>query len=353
LRLMVFFCLSEGQSVEYFCFERFMVQVGVNMRLIILAIAVLAVCTGVFADTILLKDGGSIAGAVLVKGSERVVVDLGFTVLTIPAAAVLEIRKDEAAGPDGATASRKEEGQLYITGGSAPTTIEKCVDQVAEAVVMVSTPAGLGSGFFINPEGYLITNCHVIQKETRIEVTLFQKTDKGLERLKFKKVRIIALNPFVDLALLKVEDLGETKVTCARLGDIGRIRVGETVFAIGNPMGLERSVSQGVVSTVNREFNGNVYIQTTAPINPGNSGGALFNLSGEVVGVTNMGYIMLDGLGFAIPVDYVKHFLRNREAFAYDKDNPNTGYRYLQPGGRKNKSNPPEVPSADKRATDQ
>jgi len=330
-----------------------MVQVGVNMRLVIFAIAVLAAGTGVFADTILLKDGGSITGAVLIKGSERVVVDLGFTVLAIPASAVLEVRKEEVGESDGGAAGGKKEGQLYITGGSAPTTIEKCVDQVAEAVVMVSTPAGLGSGFFINPEGYLITNCHVIQKETRIEVTLFQKTDKGLERLKFKKVRIIALNPFVDLALLKVEDLGETKVTYARLGDINRIRVGETVFAIGNPMGLERSVSQGVVSTLNREFNGNVYLQTTAPINPGNSGEALFNLSGEVVGVTNMGYIMLDGLGFAIPVDYVKHFLGNREAFAYDKDNPNTGYRYLQPGGRKNKSNPPEIPPAEKKAGDQ
>jgi serine protease Do len=309
------------------------------MRFAVLAIVVvLAACNGGFAETILLKDGGSLTGAILVKGGERVVIDLGFTVLTVPASAVLEVKTDQATDPN--VASAAQTGQLYSTGGFAPTTIEKCVDRVAESVVMVSTPAGLGSGFFINPEGYLITNCHVIQRETRIEVTLFQKTAKGLEKLKFKKVRIVALNAFADLALLKVEDLGETKIAYARLGDISKIRVGETVFAIGNPMGLERSVSQGVVSTVNREFNGNVYIQTTAPINPGNSGGALFNLSGEVVGVTNMGYIMLDGLGFAIPVDYVRHFLHNRESFAYDKDNPNTGFRYLQPGARKNKSKP-------------
>jgi len=321
------------------------------MKQAIFIVVALALCNTAYSETVMLKDGGAITGIVLVKGSERVVVDLGFTVLTIPTSAVLEIRKDETAADNSNTGS-KDDGLLYITRRAAPMTIEKCVDQVAEAVVMVSTPAGLGSGFFINPEGYLITNCHVIQKETRIEVTLFQKTDKGLERLKFKKVRIVALNPFVDLALLKVEDLGQTKITYAPLGDIDRVRVGETVFAVGNPMGLERSVSQGVVSTVNREFNGNVYIQTTAPINPGNSGGALLNLSGEVVGVTNMGYIMLDGLGFAIPVDYVKHFLRNREAFAYDKDNPNTGYRYLQPGGRKNKSNPPEIKSVGRQAGD-
>jgi len=83
-----------------------------------------------------------------------------------------------------------------------------------------------------------------------------------------------------------------------------------------------------------------MYIQTNADINPGNSGGPLFNLSGEVVGVTNMGYIFFGGLGFAIPIDYVKHFIENRDAFAYDKDNPNTGYRYLQPDGRRNKSRP-------------
>jgi serine protease Do len=66
----------------------------------------------------------------------------------------------------------------------------------------------------------------------------------------------------------------------------------------------------------------------------------LFNLSGEVIGVTNMGYIFFGGLGFAIPVDYVKHFIDNRDAFAYDKDNPNTGFRYIQPDGRHNKGRP-------------
>ncbi|MHC4352159.1 MAG: trypsin-like serine protease, partial [Planctomycetota bacterium] len=75
-------------------------------------------------------------------------------------------------------------------------------------------------------------------------------------------------------------------------------------------------------------------------INPGNSGGPLFNLAGEVIGVTNMGYIFRGGLGFAIPINYVKHFIENREAFAYDKDQPNTGYRYLQPDPRRNRSKP-------------
>ena len=139
---------------------------------------------------------------------------------------------------------------------------------------------------------------------------------------------------------MKVEDLGDTKVKYVYLGDIDRIKVGEKVFAIGNPLGLERTVTDGVISTTNRAFEGLVYIQTNADINPGNSGGPLFNLAGEVIGVTNMGYIFFGGLGFAIPIDCVKHFIDNRDAFIYDKDNPNTGFKYLQPDQRRNKAEP-------------
>jgi serine protease Do len=207
-------------------------------------------------------------------------------------------------------------------------------------VVKVTSPAGLGSGFFINENGYLVTNYHVIEDETRIEVTVFRKARNGFEKKTYKKVKIEAINPFVDLALLKVEDLGETKTKFAYLGDIERLQVGEAVFAIGNPLGLERTVTNGVISTKSRAFEGLLYIQTNADINPGNSGGPLFNMAGEVIGVTNMGYIFFGGLGFAIPVDYVKHFIENRDSFAYDKDNPNTGYRYIQPDRRRNKAKP-------------
>jgi len=186
----------------------------------------------------------------------------------------------------------------------------------------------------------LITNYHVIEREIKIEVTIFEKAMNGFEKKKFKKVKIEAINPFVDLAILKVEDLEETKVKYTYFGDIDSIKVGEGVFAIGNPLGLERTVTNGVISTVNRAFEGLVYIQTNADINPGNSGGPLFNLAGEVIGVTNMGYIFFGGLGFAIPIDYVKHFIENRDAFAYDKDNPNTGFRYIQPDKRRNKAAP-------------
>ena len=306
------------------------------------------------ADTIVLKEGQTITGEIILEKQNQLYVDIGVTVVTIPKDKILEFHygdaktpaadannvKADAAGTAATQPSADASGRLYKTARLKKTTIEKCVEAVSEAVVKITSPGGTGSGFFINEDGYLITNYHVVEKETQIEVTLFHKTGTGFEKKAFKKVRIEAINPFVDLALLKVEDLGDMKITSVYLGDVDRISAGEQVFAIGNPLGLERTITNGVISTKNRAFEGLIYIQTNADINPGNSGGPLFNLAGEVIGVTNMGYIFLGGLGFAIPVNYVKDFIDNREAFAYDKDNPNSGYKYLQPDRRRNKAKP-------------
>jgi serine protease Do len=302
------------------------------------------------ADVVVLKGGQKLVGDIVAERHEQIYVDVGVTVIAVPKEDVLEYHYDK--GGDGNALSMQPAaetnnievepatGRLYHTGKFQKRTIEQCVAEVGEAVVKVSSPAGMGSGFFINEQGYLITNYHVVEKETKIEVTVYKKAKDGFDKKVFKGVRIEAINPFVDLALLKVEDLGDTQVKFVYLGDIGEIRAGEQVFAIGNPLGLERTVTNGVISTTNRAFEGLIYLQTDAAINPGNSGGPLFNLSGEVIGVTNMGYIFFGGLGFAIPVNYVKHFIDNRDAFAYDKDNPNTGFRYIQPDGRHNKGKP-------------
>jgi serine protease Do len=118
------------------------------------------------------------------------------------------------------------------------------------------------------------------------------------------------------------------------LGGSDALTVGDSVFAIGSPLGLERTVTQGIISTKTRELEGELYLQTSAQINPGNSGGPLFNMAGEVVGVTNMKITSGEGLGFAIPVELVKNFLDHRDAFAYSTDNPNNPYRYLEPPSR-------------------
>jgi serine protease Do len=120
------------------------------------------------------------------------------------------------------------------------------------------------------------------------------------------------------------------------LGSGEDVNAGDSVFAVGNPLGLERTVTQGIVSNRSRDIEGQIFLQTDTAINPGNSGGPLFNQRGEVIGVTSRGAhaAMADNLGFAIPVNYVKQFLHHREAFSFDKANPNSGYRYSDPPRR-------------------
>jgi serine protease Do len=226
--------------------------------------------------------------------------------------------------------------------------VKELVSSFGEGVISIETPSGKGSGFIINKEGYAITNDHVIQGETRVSVVLYQNSGRALVRKKIDNVEIIALNPFFDLALIKIPIEKDLKLSHVVLGSLEDVNAGEGVFAVGNPLGLERSVSQGIVSNRNRNIEGKVFLQTDAAINPGNSGGPLFNLKGEVIGVISLGARadMADNLGFAIPVSYVKDFLRNRVAFSYDKENPNTGYRYLE-APRRLKPEAPPWPTAE------
>jgi serine protease Do len=300
---------------------------------------------GVRADTIQLKEKTSVTGKILAEKSEQVVVDLGYTVLTIPRNQVLKINRAEnaeAAAKSGA-ASKPEalttkgvvenrSGYYSATGQSAaPRKVRDLVNMIGEAVLQVRTPSGLGSGFIINEEGFLITNFHVIEGETQISVEVYHQKDGQLERHSYKQVRIIAINKFKDLALLKIEDKDAPKFKYVELGNADALAVGESVFAIGSPLGLERTVTEGILSTKTRQMAGELYLQTTAQINPGNSGGPLFNLSGEVIGVTNMKITFGEGLGFAIPVEAVKFFLDHRDAYAYSNENPGNAYRYLPP----------------------
>ena len=301
----------------------------------------LGLCGVAQAEVVVLKGGQRLSGTLLKNDDQGVVLDLGFDVLRIPQETIehieTEVSSQATDTPEEVTVNRE---RLYRTADLPVSSIEANARQFGEAVVMVTSPGGQGSGFMIHEDGYLITNYHVIARETLIKVTVFHESDNGFEQQQYKQVKIVALNPFVDLALLKIEE-AERPFKIAYLGDMERIEVGQPVFAIGNPLGLTRTVSQGIVSTTNRNYDGRLYIQTTTDINPGNSGGPLFNLQGEIIGVTSMGYLYMGGLNFAIPVDVVKRFIDNWDAFAYAEDNPNAGFRYLQPSGRKNLQDPP------------
>jgi serine protease Do len=293
------------------------------------------------ADTIQLKDKAAVTGNILAEKPDEVIVDVGYTVLVVPRSSIASISKTDSAPPQtsavtNSVASVNVPPQFYYSTllVSPARDVSSLVKQIGEAVVQVRTPEGLGSGFFINADGYLITNFHVIEGETEISVEVYHQKDGQLDRETYKQVKIIAINKFHDLALLKIEDKDAPKFKFITLGNSDALSVGDSVFAIGSPLGLERTVTQGILSTKTRELEGELYLQTSTQINPGNSGGPLFNLAGEVVGVTNMKITFGEGLAFAIPVELVKSFLDHRDAFAYATDNPNTPYRYLEPPSR-------------------
>ncbi len=292
------------------------------------------------AEVIYLKDSNQLTGKILTEKEDKVYVDIGFTVIGVPRSDIAKIEVDEAGKESDRQAPPPRFDQrangLYSVNHSPPEerTVRELVRQLGESVVQVKTPGGLGSGFILNEDGSLITNFHVIEGETQISVEVYHQTTGNLERKTYRQVRILAINKFADLALLRIEDEDAPQFKTVPVGDSDQLAVGERVFAIGSPLGLERTVTEGILSTKTRLIDGGLYLQTNAQINPGNSGGPLFNLRGEVIGVTNMKLLFGEGLGFAIPADTVKYFLDNRDAFAYDNDNPNNAFRYLEPPGR-------------------
>lgn len=204
-----------------------------------------------------------------------------------------------------------------LTQRVAPSVVQVLVSAIApvenpsDAGLFVGRQRVVGSGAILTPDGYIITNAHVVDGADRVRVVLHQPADDDavgqfLSGAGGKTVdaRIIGSAPEVDLALLKID---ETKLRPLPLADYRRIHQGELVFAFGSPEGLPNTVTMGIVSAVARQpdpDNPTLYLQTDAPINPGNSGGPLVNADGELVGVNT--FILSksggsQGLGFAIP----------------------------------------------------
>lgn len=296
------------------------------------------------AQTVVLESGNRLTGKVVKRTDKGIFLDIGYTIIEIPLEEVDRLLEEATPSSEKSAQTEgkpkptesSEVDSIFYTADLEPGTVKEKAREVSESVVHVLCLGKRGSGFVINDEeGFVVTNFHVIEREQNISVAMYMRGPNGLRKVRKDKVRIVAFNPFFDLALLKVEDLDDVKLRKAFLGDYSRVRVGDPVFAIGNPLGLERTVSEGIVSSRNRALQGMLAIQTTAAINPGNSGGPLFNNQGEVIGVTSSTYFGANNLGFAIPVHYVKDFLRNREAFAFDRDNPNTGIRYLRPPSKR------------------
>jgi S1-C subfamily serine protease len=169
---------------------------------------------------------------------------------------------------------------------------------------------GLGSGFFIHPSGYILTNHHVVRNASDIVV----RTKAGNDY----NVTVMAEDPVYDLALLKVVGTGR-QFPVVPMGRSDEIGVGEIVIGVGNPLGLGHTVTQGIISQTNRHLekieveDGRQvdYLQTDTAINPGSSGGPLITLTGAWVGVNTAGYTQAQGIGFAVPSDQAREFLIN------------------------------------------
>src|SRR6202048_2078465 len=164
----------------------------------------------------------------------------------------------------------------------------------------------LGSGVIVSPEGYILTNNHVIEGATDVRVTLSNKRQL--------QAKIIGADPKTDIAVLKVEGNGYPAIT---IGDSSKVQVGDYALAVGDPFGVGQTVTMGIVSAMNR---GNLgiedyedFIQTDAPINPGNSGGALVNDRGELIGINTAilshGSGGNQGIGFAVPVNLARQVM--------------------------------------------
>jgi serine protease Do len=159
-----------------------------------------------------------------------------------------------------------------------------------------NVPRGLGSGFIISADGYLLTNAHVVDGADEITVTLQDKREF--------KAKLLGADTRTDVALLKIDATG---LPAARIGDSNKLRVGEWVIAIGSPFGLENTVTAGIVSAKGRETGEYLpFIQTDVAVNPGNSGGPLINMRGEVIGINSQIFTTsgaFAGISFAIPID--------------------------------------------------
>lgn len=162
----------------------------------------------------------------------------------------------------------------------------------------------LGSGFIVAPDGYILTNNHVVAGATEIAVKLVS----GKEY----KARIVGRDEKYDLALLKIEP--QERLPIAVFGDSDKLRVGDWVIAIGNPFGLAHTVTVGIVSAKDRVIGAGPFddfIQTDASINPGNSGGPLFDTNGLVVGINTAIHAAGQGIGFAVPINFAKRFIQD------------------------------------------
>lgn len=184
------------------------------------------------------------------------------------------------------------------------------IEDSLKSVVTIRTDVSQGTGFIISNDGFIVTNAHVLSGARELYILDYQQNKYSAE--------LIGYNITYDLVLLKISG----NYTSLELGNSKDVQIGEKVIAIGNPLGLQFSVSEGIVSAVDRagENNINAYIQTDAALNPGNSGGPLINKEGEIIGINNFKVGGGENIGFALESNYIKQVINQIYKEAYGTD---------------------------------
>ena len=200
-----------------------------------------------FADDVVLHSGARLQGTILKRTDQKLWLDVGPTVLVLDMADVSDVVSKE---PMESTIAVRQ-GDLFSTAEDLPElSPREHAKRIGPAVIKVSTPGGLGSGVIINEDGSAITNAHVVQGETALRATVwFPQPDGTLKRTLIDDVELIAVNSHLDLALIRIKHPEGKPFNIATVEIKDEIEGGQPVFAIGNPLGLERTLTQGVVST--------------------------------------------------------------------------------------------------------
>lgn len=198
--------------------------------------------------------------------------------------------------------------EISLIKAKTSTDFSKIIENSLEAIVTIKTNVGSGTGFIITNEGYVVTNAHVLEYAKYADAITSDSERKTMS--------LIGYDNKLDLALLKIS--GEYNPL--EFEDSDNVKVGEKVIAIGNPEGLSFSVTEGIVSGINRKssYNDADYIQTDAALNPGNSGGPLINTEGKVIGINSMKYNG-DNIGFALESNLVVNKINQISMQVYNK----------------------------------
>jgi len=276
------------------------------MKKIIIVLMFLLLSLPLFAETIILKSGKTIEAEIIERSGDYIKINVYGVPLTYYLEVIESIdgeRVDEFSQPkDYSSTSTREESPAEIFKKVAPgVVIITVLREEGTGTDILLGAMGQGSGFIVKEEGVIVTNFHVVDCAQSIEVKLQNGTV-------YPVTGIIHFDPERDICILKID---ADNLPTVSLGNSNLIKPGDKIFTIGAPMGLEYSISEGLMSGVRRR-GGQKFLQLSAAISPGNSGGPLINAQGKVVGITSSGYSAASdaqNLNFAIPVNEVKKFI--------------------------------------------